>query len=65
MSEFDEILKEMGFEKIYTGQYQRIDLGYIHVPDGDLYELARQIFFLGKSVKCDEVASVLGFKRDK
>lgn len=65
MSEFDEILKEMGFEKICTNQYQRVDLGYLHVPEGDLYELARQIFFLGKSAKCDEVASVLGLKRDK
>lgn len=64
MSDFDKILKEMGFEKICTNQYQRIDLGCIHVPNGDLYELARQIFFLGKSVKCDEVANVLGLKRD-
>lgn len=58
--QFDSLLKNMGFEKVCTGQYHRVDLGYIHTPEGDLFELARQIFYLGKNVKCKEVQNVLG-----
>lgn len=61
--QFESLLKEMGFKKICTGQYYRTDLGYIHTPEGDLYELARQIFHLGKDVKCREIQNVLGLNQ--
>lgn len=62
--EIDEILKQMGFLKVSINTYSNVVMGVIQFPQGDLYEAARQIYFLGKKQKCKEVADVLGLKQN-
>jgi hypothetical protein len=61
--EIEQVLMKMGFEKVTENQFRHSSIGYIHLSDFTLSEVAECIFELGKYAKCKEVISVLKIEK--